>query len=198
MLISAMKLIAVPACPISATAIFFSQKHPVAAGLDACWRLGAVCWSLGRDKIHGRSVCVSYTASGSSYVFASAATGVVRCGAVVDPVRQTFQRVCSAHCGPARWVVWGLGAGNSRLHDWAWTYAIDAVRSSTHSARTLGTNRRGARLTTMRPEVRSLSLSALQIASMLLSYRAANARPLFRTSSTIESFFIVVTSKFFG
>ena len=44
----------------------------------------------------------------------------------------------------------------------------------------------------------SLSLSTLQIAAMLLLHRAASARPLFRTSSTIGSFFIVVTSKFLG
>ena len=35
-------------------------------------------------------------------------------------------------------------------------------------------------------------------ASVLLLYRAANARPLFRTSSTIGSFFIIITSEFFG
>lgn len=164
----------------------------LAGGLGRCFgRLG------GAKSTANRAVRLTQQAAAAMF-FAGSTTGVVRCGAVADPVRQACQLVCSAHCGPARWVAWGLGAGNSRLHDWAWTYAIDAVRSSTHSARTLGTNRRGARLTTMRPEVRSLSLSALQIASMLLSYRAANARPLFRTSSTIESFFIVVTSKFFG
>ena len=68
---------------------------------------------------------------------------------------------------------------------------IDALRSSAHPTRAFGANRHGARLTTMRPDVRSLSLRALQIASMLLLYRAASARPLFRTSSTIGSFFIV-------
>lgn len=36
------------------------------------------------------------------------------------------------------------------------------------------------------------------MASMSSLYRAARARPLFRTSSTIGSFFIIVTSEFFG
>ena len=87
---------------------------------------------------------------------------------------------------------------------WPWNgrlgmiYTIDALRSSAHSTRVFGTNRRGARLTTLRPDVRPLSLRASQIASMLLLYRATMTRPLFRTSSTIASFFIVVISKFFG
>ena len=50
----------------------------------------------------------------------------------------------------------------------------------------------------MRPDVCSLSLRALQIASMLLPYRAANASLLFLTSSTIGSFFKIITSEFLG
>ena len=53
-----------------------------------------------------------------------------------------------------------------------------------------GANRCGTRLTTIRPDICSLSLRTLQIALMLLPYRAASARPLFLTSSTIGPFFI--------